>query len=170
MKETVAPSGKLYNWNTVCHTYKTIGVNIEADIKSLIIAGDLEMLNEVLKKAYNAAGAYKLLSHQTDNHLPKQRDSSPTINRKKKFKHVQPRYQSQHYNYGKKGYLQQFKDEKTKAREIRQNNMNEVVDLKKISTKTPLNQTVTSLEFLLVSISKHFKLKMKQVKFSGIFY
>ena len=41
--------------------------------------------------------------------------------------------------------------------------MNEVVDLKKISAKKPLNQAVTSLEFLLISISKHFGLKMKQV-------
>ena len=38
----------------------------------------------------------------------------------------------------------------------------EVVDLKKISTKKPLNKTVTSLEFLLVSIAKNFDLKIKQ--------
>jgi len=40
--------------------------------------------------------------------------------------------------------------------------MMEVVDLKKISVKKPLNKTVTSLEFLLVSISKNFDLKIKQ--------
>jgi hypothetical protein len=44
---------------------------------------------------------------------------------------------------------------------LKSNNSNEVVDLKKISSKKPLNETVTSLEFLLVSISKNFDLKMK---------
>lgn len=38
----------------------------------------------------------------------------------------------------------------------------EVVDLKKISIKKPLTKTVTSLEFLLVTISKNFELKIKQ--------
>jgi len=37
----------------------------------------------------------------------------------------------------------------------------EVVDLKKISIKKPLTKTVTSLEFLLVTISKNFELKIK---------
>jgi len=39
--------------------------------------------------------------------------------------------------------------------------MMEVVDLKKISSKKSLKRTVTSLEFLLVSIAKNFDLKIK---------
>ena len=39
--------------------------------------------------------------------------------------------------------------------------MMEVVDLKKISVKKALHKTVTSLEFLLISIAKNFDLKIK---------
>ncbi len=41
--------------------------------------------------------------------------------------------------------------------------INEVVDLRRINAKKPLNKTLTSLEFLLVSIAKHLDLKVKQV-------
>jgi len=40
--------------------------------------------------------------------------------------------------------------------------INEVVDLRRINAKKPLNKTLTSLEFLLVSIAKHLDLKVKQ--------
>ena len=38
----------------------------------------------------------------------------------------------------------------------------EVVDLKKLSKNKALNKTVTSLEFLLLSIAKNYNLKVKQ--------
>ena len=72
LKETVAPAGKLYNWNTICDIYKTIDVSITADMKSLIIAGDLDMLNEVLRQVYRNCGEYKLVSRDATNvHLTK---------------------------------------------------------------------------------------------------
>jgi hypothetical protein len=39
--------------------------------------------------------------------------------------------------------------------------MMEVVDLKKLSKNKALNKTVTSLEFLLLSIAKNYNLKVK---------
>ncbi len=41
----------------------------------------------------------------------------------------------------------------------------EVVDLKKIKPTKQLSKTVTSLEFLLISIAKNFDLKIKQNNF-----
>ena len=67
----MAPAGKLYNWNTICDVYKTIDVRIEADVKSLIIAGDLDMLNEVLRQVYRNCGEYKLQSRESNLHLTK---------------------------------------------------------------------------------------------------
>ena len=64
LKETVAPAGKLYNWNTVCDLYKTIDVKIEQDVKSLIIAGDLDMLNEVLRQVFQKCSEYILRKHE----------------------------------------------------------------------------------------------------------
>jgi len=41
-------------------------VKIEADVKSLIIAGDLDMMNEVLRQVSNNCGEYILRRHEQD--------------------------------------------------------------------------------------------------------
>jgi len=60
LKETVTPAGKLYNWNTLTDLFKTIDVKLEQDVKSLIIAGDLDMMNEVLRQLFRNCGEYVL--------------------------------------------------------------------------------------------------------------
>jgi hypothetical protein len=56
----VTPAGKLYNWNTLTDLFKTVDVKLEQDVKSLIIAGDLDMMNEVLRLIYRNCGEYVL--------------------------------------------------------------------------------------------------------------
>ena len=85
-----------------------MGVKIEQDVKSLIIAGDLDMINEVLRQVYRNCSQYVLRTRDQQPKLASKRSESPQINRKKKYKHVQPRYQSQQYKYGKQGYISQF--------------------------------------------------------------
>lgn len=60
----MAPAGKLYNWNAICDVYKTIDVIVEADVKSLIIAGDLDMMNELLRMVFNNCSEYILRKHE----------------------------------------------------------------------------------------------------------
>ena len=64
LKETVTPAGKLYNWNTLADLYKTIDVKIDNDVKSLIIAGDLDMMNELLRQVYRNCGEYAIRHHE----------------------------------------------------------------------------------------------------------
>ena len=52
MKFTSAPSSLTYNWNLISDVLRQLGINIDPDIKNLIINGDLEMVNELLKEIY----------------------------------------------------------------------------------------------------------------------
>ena len=56
----MSPAGKLYNWNALCDVYRTVDVKIEQDVKSLIIAGDLDMMNEILRQVYRNCSEYVL--------------------------------------------------------------------------------------------------------------
>ena len=49
LKEVSSPAGKLYNWNIITKAMEKISIFVDRDVKSLIIAGDVDMINEVLK-------------------------------------------------------------------------------------------------------------------------
>jgi hypothetical protein len=48
-----SPTARLYNWNILTERLKKIGVELDSDIKSLVVGGDLEMISEVLKDIYD---------------------------------------------------------------------------------------------------------------------
>lgn len=48
LKEVTNASTKLYNWNILLKAMEVLGVNIDHDIKSLIVAGDSALIVEVL--------------------------------------------------------------------------------------------------------------------------
>jgi len=69
LKETVTPAGKLYNWNIVSDIYKNVDVKIENDVKSLIIAGDLDMTNELLRTTYKNCQEFTIREHNKVKHF-----------------------------------------------------------------------------------------------------
>ena len=54
MKSNNLPSARLYNWNVISETMKKLGINMDPDIKSQIVQGDSDMLNEYLKDLYDS--------------------------------------------------------------------------------------------------------------------
>ena len=48
---------RLNNWNTLIVLFHLIGIEIENDIKDLIVKGDLEIINECLKDIYSIASS-----------------------------------------------------------------------------------------------------------------
>ena len=54
LKNATTPASKLYNWNLICEALKKLNIIIDQDVKSLIVAGDLDLINEVLREIYNA--------------------------------------------------------------------------------------------------------------------
>ncbi len=48
----MTPAAKLYNWNVVTKALDIYGVKLEDDVKSLIIAGDLQMIVDTLQRIH----------------------------------------------------------------------------------------------------------------------
>ena len=52
LKTATNASSKLYNWNVICDTLKRLNIDIDQDVKSLILAGDTDMINDILRELY----------------------------------------------------------------------------------------------------------------------
>ena len=52
LKDQNTPTARLFNWNILTERLRRVGVDLDADIKLLIVGGDLEMIGEVLKEVY----------------------------------------------------------------------------------------------------------------------
>jgi hypothetical protein len=50
LKETNTTSTKLFNWNIILKEVDKLGISIDSDSRGLIIAGDVDMILDVLKK------------------------------------------------------------------------------------------------------------------------
>ncbi len=49
LKDSLTPTAKLYNWNTIKAALDTYGIRLGDDEKSLIIAGDQQIVADLLK-------------------------------------------------------------------------------------------------------------------------
>ena len=49
LKNATTPAARLYNWNVLTQALELFGIDVDADTKSLIIAGDRDMITEILK-------------------------------------------------------------------------------------------------------------------------
>ena len=52
LKELNSPSAKIYNWNLLVQVFRNFSVTVDPDVKSLIVAGDNEMILELLKELH----------------------------------------------------------------------------------------------------------------------
>ena len=52
LKNVNTPAGKLYNWTLIAKQLGKFQIIIDHDLKTLLMAGDLEMIYEVLKDIY----------------------------------------------------------------------------------------------------------------------
>lgn len=59
MKDSITPATKVYNWNLISKALESAGIPLEEDLKSLIIAGDLQIIVETLQQIYNAVTTTK---------------------------------------------------------------------------------------------------------------
>lgn len=50
MKNATTPSSKLHNWNIICEALQKINIEIDPDVKNVIIAGDLDAVHGILKE------------------------------------------------------------------------------------------------------------------------
>ena len=55
LKDGRSPSIRLGNWNYIAKTIRSIGVEIDADTKALIVAGDSDVVLDILMQIYQAS-------------------------------------------------------------------------------------------------------------------
>jgi len=46
----MTPAEKLYNWNLIVTALKSFGINIDNEVRDLIVGGDLEILADLLNQ------------------------------------------------------------------------------------------------------------------------
>lgn len=61
LKNATTPPAKLHNWNTLNDALKRLGILIDHDTKSLIVAGDFELVHNVLKDLFNLTQGKELV-------------------------------------------------------------------------------------------------------------
>lgn len=54
LKESNTAASRLYNWNILYENLKKIGVNLDQDIKALLVSGDIQIINELMKDVYDS--------------------------------------------------------------------------------------------------------------------
>jgi hypothetical protein len=67
------PGIRLYNWNLISDAFSKLNIPFDNDIKGLIIQGDKEMINEVLKDVMDTENSrnekISRVSNRTKNYL-----------------------------------------------------------------------------------------------------
>lgn len=54
MRDLNTPAVKLHNWNVVSENLKLLDIpEIDSELKSLIVSGDIEMVNEIIKDIFD---------------------------------------------------------------------------------------------------------------------
>ncbi len=53
LKHSFTPPGRLYNWNIIQEALEKLDIIVDNDVKSLIVARDNDMIDEVLKQIYD---------------------------------------------------------------------------------------------------------------------
>lgn len=54
LKDQNTPAARLYNWNVLYENMKQLGFTLDQDLKSLLVSGDVQIINEFLKDIYES--------------------------------------------------------------------------------------------------------------------
>jgi len=84
MKDSMTPAAKLYNWSIITKALEVYGVHIEEEVKSLIVAGDLQLIVELLTQIKQKENDFS--SPSAKQSKPKSDNLQPTGNRAKNSK------------------------------------------------------------------------------------
>lgn len=53
LKNQHNPASRVFNWGIITNCLKQLGFRLDAEIKSLIVSGDIELISDMLKDLYN---------------------------------------------------------------------------------------------------------------------
>ena len=139
LKDQNTSASRLYNWNILYEILKKMGVNLDPEIKSLLVKGDLPMLNEFLKDVYE----------NISNRLEKMSSAS-----------------SAKSNLSTRNYEFKLTSQDQGLIKIPKKSLNnpesDQLNIEQISKNMPLNECKSLLEILLVSLTRNLDLRPKQ--------
>jgi hypothetical protein len=139
LKEVKSPAAKLYNWKILSTALATIGVTVDPDSRSLIVAGDRQIVIEVLKQI-----------HEAEKKSSKEILKNPNTPSARSSKSVKS---SNSFTPSKKRPPKPPQKSK---------NLKGGLYIDSIDPDTDLSSTSSCLEYLLISFCNNFKLKPKQ--------
>lgn len=144
LSEVKSPASKLYNWKILSTALDEFGIKVDPDSRSLIIAGDREIVIEILKQIY-----------QTEQKALKDIESRASgTNSVKSLKNSA----SQSIRMSRKS----LQKSKAKVLTTQQKKPDGSLFIELIQSEKNLEDCETCLEFLLVSFCKYFSLKPNQ--------
>ena len=155
LKEVKSAATKLYNWKILTTALDMLGIKIDADTRSLIVAGDRDMVVEILTQIYNAElSAEQSLELQELQDFEKDSQASKKLNisvdssvprKKQTTSRVKPK------SIDKSASI---KNNKKKP--------DGTLYIESIRADKSLDSADSCLEFLLISFCKNFSLRPKQ--------
>jgi hypothetical protein len=150
LKEVKSPASKLYNWKILSAALELLGVKVDPDSRSLIVAGDRDMVIEVLKSIYDAEkNALKKLESQD-------LDVQSQASKKLDGSIYKASSKSSHRKLSTKAPSRKSVQKSAKKPQ------NGSLYIESIKGEKPLDDCESCLEYLLVSFCKHFALRPKQ--------
>eukprot|EP00742_Colponemidia_sp_Colp-10_P006574 GILJ01007045.1.p1 GENE.GILJ01007045.1~~GILJ01007045.1.p1 ORF type:complete len:1707 (-),score=396.78 GILJ01007045.1:173-5251(-) len=154
LKSVATPAAKLYNWNLVAPALRSLSVHIDQDTKALIVAGDGELVAEMIEQLYS-------LDHQPPQppQPPHAKAASGLAAANQQGKRTashgskqQPAPSSRH----------SIETDSTGQEEESDQVVLRGIDLRTFSESKPLEDAETCLEFLLLSLCQSLGLRCKQ--------
>ena len=149
LKDSMTPAAKLYNWNVITKALDAYDVHEEDDVKNLIVAGDLQLLVELLEQIRKKEGEFS--------------GSAPEGNEDEEKEMVQQRPVASSTRGGKSA---KTRDKQSIvllfAFRIITILGKSVVDIANSDINKQPDDIDNCLEFILVTMSRAFNLKPKQ--------
>ena len=142
LKDQNTPASRLYNWNILYEILKKMGVNLDPEIKSLLVKGDLPMLNEFLKDVYE----------NISNRLEKMSSASS----------AKSNISTRNYEFKLTSQAPGLVKIPKKPFNFNPNPESDLMNIEQISKTLPLSDCKSLLEILLVSLTRNLDLKPKQ--------
>ena len=135
LKEIKSPAAKLYNWKVLSSALSSLGITVDPDSRSLIVAGDRQIVIEVLKQIYEIERKSGVGSKPKVSTTPSVRSSKSVKSSIKRIPKPKPQ---------------------------KNKNPKDGLYIESIDPDSELTSASSCLEFLLISFCKDFNLKPKQ--------
>ena len=143
LKDSFTPAAKLFNWNVVKTALQSYGVRLSDDEKSLVVAGDQQIIVEVLKNIRETTKRFGLERRHSIRQLASEKSVLPSNTKLTKMTSL---------------FSECILNNVLKKRPL---------DILTLKVDKPIEEVTSCLEFLLVTLSRALQMQPKQVSIAS---